>query len=184
VTDRTLADAVARYVRVSGAFGARVNGVRDWSMSTPCSEWTALDLLAHVVNTHHRVLATCEGREPEEVDGTDAVTAWPTVRARVIGAAVDPLLASSEVSTPFGSMPFAVLCGSLLCADTLIHTWDLARATGQDERLDAGDAAAVHAMLEPLDEGMRLPGGFAAKLEPPPGADAQARLLAFCGRKP
>lgn len=184
MSEASRAEAVARYVRVSGAFGTRVNGVRDWSAPTPCSEWNALDLLAHVVNTHRRVLSTSDGRPPDEVEATEALTAWPTVRARVIGAAVDPLLGSAEVSTPFGSMPFAVLCGSLLCADTLVHTWDLARATGQDEGLDARDVAAVHAMLEPLDEGMRLPGGFAAKLAPPPGADSQARLLAFCGRQP
>jgi len=184
VSDPTLAESAARYVRVSGVFGGRVNGVRDWSVPTPCSEWNALDLLTHVVNTHLRVLSTSDGRPPDEVDATDALTAWPSVRASVIGAAVDPLLASTQVSTPFGSMPFAVLCGSLLCADTLVHTWDLARATGQDERLDARDVAAVHSILEPLDEGMRLPGGFAAKLEPPPGADPQACLLAFCGRRP
>jgi hypothetical protein len=31
---------------------------------------------------------------------------------------------------------------------------------------------------------LRVPGGFGAKLEPPPGADEQTRFLAFVGRQP
>ena len=33
----------------------------------------------------------------------------------------------------FGEQTFESLVGRLVCSDTLIHTWDLARATGQVE---------------------------------------------------
>ena len=72
--------------------------------------------------------------------------------------------------------------GRLVSADTLVHTWDLARATGQDESLDPQTAAKVLEFLTPIDESVHYPGGFAAKIDPPPGADMQTRLLNFTGR--
>ncbi len=62
------------------------------------------------------------------------------------------------------------------------HTWDLARATGQDERLDPEGVSTALTFLVPIDEAIRRPGGFAAKIDPPAGADEQTRLLNFCGR--
>jgi uncharacterized protein (TIGR03086 family) len=66
--------------------------------------------------------------------------------------------------------------------DLVIHAWDLARATGLDERLDPDDVHAVFEAMQPMDEMMRGSGSFGPKLEPPPGADEQTRLLAFMGR--
>ena len=68
----------------------------------------------------------------------------------------------------FGEQTFESLVCRLLCADTLLHTWDLARATGQDDRLDPAAVAAALEFLGPLDEAIRRPGGFAAKIEPAP----------------
>ena len=76
------------------------------------------------------------------------------------------------------------LVGRLLCADTLVHTWDLAGATGQDERLDPDGVARAIEFLTPIDEAMRGPRGFAPKITPPAGADEQTKLLNFCGRAP
>ena len=86
------------------------------------------------------------------------------------------------MSGVFGEQPFESLVGRLLCTDTLIHTWDLARATGQDDRLDERAVEKALEFLTPIDEAIRRPGGFAPKLSPPPGADVQARLIAFAGR--
>jgi hypothetical protein len=79
-------------------------------------------------------------------------------------------------------VPFEQLVGTLLSADTLIHTWDLARGAGLDENLDARSVAAVLAFMMPNDELLRVPGGFGPALEPPAGADEQVRLLCFAGR--
>ena len=64
----------------------------------------------------------------------------------------------------------------------LIHTWDLARAAGLDERLDPTEVHRVFETMKPMDEKMRAPGAIGPKLEPPPGADEQTQLLAFMGR--
>ena len=86
------------------------------------------------------------------------------------------------VTLPFGEMPARDGLGFPL-GDLLVHTWDLARAIGADDRLDAEACAVVYANLEPIDGSIRAPGFFGPKLEPAPGADAQDRLLAFVGRQ-
>ena len=57
----------------------------------------------------------------------------------------------------FGEQPFESLVGRLLCADTLIHTWDLARATGQPEALDPGGVAkAADVLFNATSEGTAI----------------------------
>ena len=68
--------------------------------------------------------------------------------------------------------------------DVVVHTWDLARATGLDETLDAD---IVHDMLvgmEPLDDMLRASGQYGPKVEVGADADEQTRLIAFTGRRP
>jgi uncharacterized protein (TIGR03086 family) len=65
-----------------------------------------------------------------------------------------------------------------------MHTWDLARATGQDEHLDADRCAAVLEGMLPMDEVLRGSGQFGPRVEVAADADVQARLLAFIGRTP
>ena len=180
-----MSEVSERYGRVADGFGARLGKVttEQWQSSTPCAEWTVRELVAHVIGTHRRVLAALDGSSPEEVDGpADLAAEWSSASEAVGSALADPGRASRTVSGMFGEQPFESLVSRLLCADTLFHTWDLARATGQDETLD--DAAVAKAMefLEPLDEAIRRPGGFAPKIAPPATADAQTRLLCFGGR--
>lgn len=63
---------------------------------------------------------------------------WRSARTDLLAAHADPVRAKTTVSGMFGEQTFESLVGRLPCADTLVHTWDLARATGQDEQLDAG----------------------------------------------
>src|SRR5581483_5694707 len=105
-----------------------------WSASTPCTEWTVRDLVTHVVDTHERVVGTVDGSFDKSGELGDQ---WARARAAVSEALDDPEQATRVISGVFGEQPFEMLVGRLLCADTLTHTWDLARGTGQDESLDA-----------------------------------------------
>ncbi|MDA8275893.1 MAG: hypothetical protein M0029_11020 [Actinomycetota bacterium] len=107
---------------------------------------------------------------------------WRSARTDLLAALADPVQAKTTVSGMFGEQTFESLVGRLLCADTLVHTWDLARATGQDEQLDAGAVAAAHTFLGTIDDAIRRTGGLAPKLEVPGDADPQTAFLAFCGR--
>ena len=174
-----------RYGTIANGFEVRLCGVgaERWSSISPCDEWTARDLAVHVINTHRRVRATLGDVSFEEVDpDADLKTEWTSATEAIRAALIDESLASKTVGGMFGEQPFEALVGRLLCTDTLLHTWDLARATGQDERLDQEAAKRALEFLTPIDEAIRRPGGFAPKLNAPLGADAQARLLAFAGR--
>ena len=63
-----------------------------------------------------------------------------------------------------------------------MHTWDLARATGQDERLDPEFCATLLAGMEPMDEILRQSGQYGPRVPVPDDADVQTRMLAFIGR--
>jgi hypothetical protein len=65
--------------------------------------------------------------------------------------------ASQTVAGTFGEQSFESLVGRLLCADTLVHTWDLARAAGQEEQLDPDAVVKAMEFLAPLDEAIRRP---------------------------
>ena len=81
---------------------------------------------------------------------------------------------------------FAVLRGETYAAhrfvDVLVHGWDLAKATGQDTRLDPELVQACLDVVEPEADIWREAGVFGAKPDLPAGADVQARLLALVGR--
>jgi len=174
-----------RYWNVVAGFRRRLDGVGvgDWASPTPCTEWTVADLVAHVVGVHRRVVATVTGHEPVEVDPTgDLPAQWREACDAVLDALGDETLAETTVSGMFGEQTFESLVSRLLCADTLVHTWDLARATGQDESLEPDAVGKALLFLTPIDDAIRRPGGFSVRIEPRPDADEQTRLLNFCGR--
>jgi uncharacterized protein (TIGR03086 family) len=180
-----VSEVAQRYAAVAEGFEERLRGVdqQRWSAPSPCTDWTAADVVDHVIVTHRRVLASLQGGPAAElVADDDRQACWSETSGAVRSVLEDPDEASRSVSGMFGEQSFESLVGRLLCADTLFHTWDLARATGQDERLDPGAVERAMEFLGPIDEAIRRPGGFGPKIEPAPGADAQTRLLNFGGR--
>lgn len=108
--------------------------------------------------------------------------AWRAATERVQAALRDPALGAAPLGPEFGSIRFAEFVRRMACADTLIHTWDLARATGQDETLDPRGVAVATAILRTEDAGIRMVGAFGAAVPTPAGADEQTSLLTFLGR--
>ena len=176
-----------RYARIADGFTARLTGVPpgSWTGASPCEGWTAHDVAKHVVDTHRRILTRLSGGDPTPPDSDeDLAAAWAVESDAVRAALADPVRAATQVQGLGGTQQFEELVAGVLCADTLLHTWDLARATGQDDRLDPGAVEAATTFLTPNDEMLRSPGGFGPKIEPSADADAQTRLLCFVGRQP
>jgi len=182
-----MSDSAERYARIAHGFDARVAALTgpSWTARTPCSEWSVKDLVGHVVSVHRQVVAGLDASAPPPpATDPDLVDAWRDATAAITAALADTPRASAPVSGRFAPMPLEELIGRLLCADTLVHTWDLARATGQDEQLDPGGVTFAFTMLLSADEAIRGPGSFGPKLEPPADADEQTRFLCFLGRNP
>lgn len=176
-----------RYRLLSAGFTERVVAVPDdrWDSPSPCEEWTARDLIGHMRNVSgvfftHIGRKIPEGPSPAE----DPVGAWATVRDAVQGALDDPEIAGAEYDSPqMGRRRFDESVDQFVNFDVLVHTWDLARATGLDERLDAAEVHRLFERIKPWDGMLRGPRVCGPKLEPPPGADEQTQLLAFLGRR-
>ena len=66
----------------------------------------------------------------------------------------------------------------------MVHTWDLARATGLDETLDAAEVRRLVEGMEPHEEAMRTSGHYGPRVEVPDDADEQTKVIAFMGRRP
>jgi uncharacterized protein (TIGR03086 family) len=96
----------------------------------------------------------------------------------------DPARAGAEYDGYFGRTTFETSVDQFLSGDLFIHGWDLARATGGDERLDPDELPRVKADLEGFGDAIRAPGAFGPAVETPPDADEQERLLAYLGRQP
>jgi uncharacterized protein (TIGR03086 family) len=70
-----------------------------------------------------------------------------------------------------------------LFMDLLVHGWDIARATGQDSRLDPDLVQACLPIAEQLTTEFRSAGVFGDNLSVSADADPQTKLLALVGRR-
>jgi uncharacterized protein (TIGR03086 family) len=118
---------------------------------------------------------------------TDPAAAWAVVRDAIQRALADPVIATRvEDCGPPGRLSFEAAIDMTCTPDVLIHTWDLARATGLDERLDPDEVrrqlAGIEALPPELDEAMRGSGHYGPRVAVADDADEQTRLLAFMGR--
>ena len=86
--------------------------------------------------------------------------------------------------TPAGRQTLEELVAMTGLMDLLVHGWDLARATGQDESLDPDEVHAFLVGIEPWDAALRSSGHFGPRVAVPDDADEQTRLIAFTGRRP
>ena len=176
-----------RHRQVAGLFTERVRGVQRWDAPAPVDGWTARDVVRHLVEWLPGFLASGAGVELPRVPSADEdpVAAWQRHREGVQAVLDDPATAHREMVDPhIGSLPLDVAIDRFYTADVFMHTWDLARATGQDDRLDPDFCAGLLAGMEPMEPAIRASGQFGARVEVPGDADAQTRLLGFIGRDP
>jgi uncharacterized protein (TIGR03086 family) len=160
-----------------------VMGVADdaWERPSPCDGWTAADVLTHASGVMRMIESAARGAAPEAPAGTPS-EAWAATRDSVLEAFDHAGVLQQVVPSPFGEMPLDNLIG-ILFVDTLVHTWDLARAVGGDERLPLDLVRAGHAQLAPISDLLRGPGRFDAAIEASPGDDEQTAFLKFLGRR-
>jgi uncharacterized protein (TIGR03086 family) len=164
-------------------FDARVQAAPadSWSNQSPCAEWKARDVVAHVANNYLRIGAALTGEESVPVgDNEDIVVAWGRGKTALLSGLTKDL--SQSIAGPFGPMPAADLLGRFVANDTLVHTWDLARSVGGDEKLPEDVVAGAYAGLKPMDAMIRQPGIFGSKVEVDESADVQTQFLSFLGR--
>ena len=171
-----------RHRAIAAAFGERVRGTRDWDVPAPVDGWTARSVVDHLTTWFPDFLASGAGVELPKAD-PDPVVAWQAQADAVQALIEDP--AGRVLTNPhIGEVPLDVAIDRFYTADVFMHTWDLARATGQDDRLDPEFCAQMLAGMEPMAEVIYSSGQYGPPVPVPADADAQTRLLGFIGRDP
>ena len=146
------------------------------SDDTPCPEWDVAGLVAHVVAAPRNFVTLTTGGEPD----WSAAPPLPDDWTADFRAAADELLDMWRAAGDDAS-PQAI---DWQTAEFAIHSWDLARATGQSTDLD--DEVAQRGLdfmsgaLTPDNRG----DAFGPAVTLPDDASASDRLVAFAGRDP
>ena len=144
---------------------------------TPCGDWDVAQLIGHLVAAPQRFLAAAQGEQPDWSAGP---------RPATDNGAADFRSHADDLIHHWHQAGDAAESGQVdwQTAEIALHTWDVARATGQSTPLLPEVAeralAFMSAMLTPENRGK----AFGPEVQAPDGASPYERLAAFAGRTP
>ena len=179
-------DPVALFERAATHAVNVMSGVLPERLSdaTPCADWNVQQLIDHMVGGADYLQAALAGEPPtNRTDRTveDYRVGLDRLRTglRAPGALEETCMSPLGFEWPVGH----AVAGTFM--DALIHTWDLATATGQDTTLEPELVDACIAMFLPdMPERGRASGLVGPAVQVPEDASPQDRLLAAMGRRP
>jgi uncharacterized protein (TIGR03086 family) len=156
--------------------------------ATPCSDFTVRDVFNHMIGGAGFFAAQFRGEAPPEAppDGTDLtgndpVATFTDAIHALAEAAKQPGALERTVVSPFGEVPGDVVA-RFLALDGMVHTWDLATATGQT--YDPPEPVVVEVLAfarQAIAPEMRG-GPFGSEVPTPSDATRLQELVAFTGR--
>jgi uncharacterized protein (TIGR03086 family) len=164
-------------------------GPDQWQEDTPCADWDVRTLVNHVVGEElwtvplvdRATIADVGDRFDGDVLGEDPSTVARTAALEAVAAVDQQLQSGGIVHLSFGDVPIEEYVLQLT-ADHLVHSWDLAAATGQSRELDAGVVEGVAAWFADREALYREAGAIGPRVEAPD--DPASQLLAGFGRSP
>lgn len=167
-----------RYALASNGFAEKLPAVRpeQWTGTTPCTEWNVRQLVNHMARANLSYVALLDGgsgaefirQRDADALGSDPAGAFARSAQACAQAYGRPGALRRTVDHPSGRIT-AEQALAMRTADSVIHTWDLARAIGADERLDAGLVAWIDEHLDEI---------YAGLPETPIAADSTHRFFA------
>jgi uncharacterized protein (TIGR03086 family) len=177
------------YTRTVAWWLSRVDAVADdqWSDPTPCTEWTVRDLVNHVVGEDRWMVPLFSGATIAELGdrldgdllGDDPKAAAHSAAIAALDTAATHLAIGGMVHLSYGEEDMQEYV-SQLCADHLIHGWDLAAAIGADRTMEPELVEDVAQWFRDREELYRSGGSIKAR--PTDSGDPQTDLLAAFGR--
>jgi uncharacterized protein (TIGR03086 family) len=177
-----------RHLAVCQRFGESVRAANGkWDCRSPCEAWDARGVLEHVIGFHDVLLLRPLGLKPDR-PRDDPQIRWELTYGQ-LEKAFEPgrRLFERVVDIPeLQSNPATRLDARAmmpnLTRDVLVHTWDLARAVGADDRLDPRWCELFYAALPSDPGGLSVSGMFDAPVAVGDQTDMQSKLLARLGR--
>jgi uncharacterized protein (TIGR03086 family) len=170
-------------------------GEDQWSLSTPCTEWTVADLVNHVMLGTRMSVELLAGASRDDVvarfgddlvrDSSDPVGDFVALADQLHQAFATPEGLDGTVDHPMGVIPRAMFIGFRI-GDYGAHAWDLARAINANEQIDADVVRFIWDDMQPMAPGLAETGLFGEGSSGNVANDAplQARWLDLIGRCP
>jgi uncharacterized protein (TIGR03086 family) len=179
-----------RHLAVCQRFGESVRAANGkWDRRSPCEAWDARGVLEHVIGFHDVLLLRPLGLKPDR-PRDDPQIRWELTYGQ-LEKAFEPgrRLFERVVDIPeLQGNPATRLDARAmmpnLTRDVLVHTWDLARAVGADDRLDPRWCELFFVALPSDPGGLSVSGMFDAPVAVGDQTDVQSKLLARLGRNP
>ena len=169
------------FYRQASAWNAdKVGGAKDLNAATPCDEWSVRDLLNHMLDTQRYFLGAARGEDaaPPGPNPPDVVSANPRQDfERIQSDVVDAFSQDGVIEKTGPAIGIAF-------ADQLLHGWDVARATGQDDTMPDGLAKTAYDVIHGRFTDEQRKGVFKPEIQVGEDATPQQRLLAYTGRNP
>jgi uncharacterized protein (TIGR03086 family) len=136
---------VDRFLLACAEFERRLPAARSdrWSWPTPCAEWNVRQLVNHMARGNLNYVGLLRGGTAAEFVrlrdadalGTDPVGAFGRSARACTAAFVEPGALARVLDHPLGAVTGRQAL-AVRITDSTVHTWDLARAVGADDRLD------------------------------------------------
>ncbi|TCP47255.1 uncharacterized protein (TIGR03086 family) [Tamaricihabitans halophyticus] len=180
-----LTNAATRHARDAARFTELVESATagDWARPSPVAEWTAEDIVRHLVEWSRGFLAGAGIELPALDVSADPAAAWRQHAADIQAILDDP--AGRVLSNPHtGDKPVDEAIDQFYTDDIWMHSWDLAKAFGREPDLDAERCHAALAAVTPIEQMLRDSGQFGPAVPVAENASAQDKLMAFIGRDP
>jgi len=173
-----------RHSVVAREFSRLAEGTPDWSAPAPVEGWTARDVVEHLVTWFPGFLAAGGIEVPAGPSTSDdPAAAW-----RHHADAVQALLGErgdEEFTHPYvGTHPLAQAVDRFYVSDVYLHSWDLARAGGQEARLDEDFAGELLGGMAAMEDVLRGSGQYGPAVAVAADAPVVDRLMGFIGRDP
>lgn len=169
-----------------------VQGVRDDQLDarTPCHDWRLEQLLQHV--NGFTFAFTMNARKQRLPDGDPTAGELPADWRSALPARLDELVAAWQDeaawqgATSAGGIEMSAADNALVAVEELVlHGWDVARASGQDFRVDDASLDQVERFLEvfarPIESGQ---GPYGPPVPVPADRARWERVLGATGRDP
>src|SRR2546421_5529125 len=182
-----MADLAAHHRQALDATRGVVAGIGadQWTEPTPCEGWDVRTLLNHVVSGNLWVAELARGRTIADVGseldgdqlGANPLKAYDESAELAASAFEAPGALDAPCAVSYGPVPGSVYAGHRFI-DVLIHGWDLAAGTGQDQALDPALVEACWDVIRPQADMLRASGMFGTDVKVADDADSQTRLLA------
>ncbi len=182
----TAADPIStRHERVAGHFTGVADRVEDWDAPSPVPEWTARDVVMHLVMWIHDFLADGGVDLARHIDGGDPLGTWHA-HSGELQALLESAAADEQFTRPqAGTATLKETLDRFYTVDVLMHTWDLAEAAGLPSGLDPQECERLLDGMRQIEPMLRESGQFGTAAVPvPDDADGVTRLMAFIGRDP